>query len=537
MEAEPDNASVLRARITDLERRLAETQGLAARARAQEQLLELVDEAVMIADPGGTITYCNRAAGVLYGWPAEQLWGQSVFQVALADVAAEDTASILERVVRGDGWWGESRAWRRDGSIFPTAVAIAAIQERGGEPGTLVSITTDLTAQRALEDRCRQAQKMESVGLIAGGVAHDFNNLLTVIGGYGDLALTGMAPDDPVRDDILQIVKAASRASTLTSQLLTFSRRQTLDPMLLDLNAIVHDLLQLIERVIGADVELNVVPASPLWPIRADRGQIEQVLVNLVVNARDAVPAAGWIVLETANVTLEAPIDDFDLVIAAGDYVLLSVRDSGHGMDAETRRHIFEPFYTTKEAGRGTGLGLATVYGIVQRAGGSVRVESEVGQGTAFSIYFPRAGESRRRRQAPPGPLALRGGSETILLVEDDDHVRPIAERVLARLGYTVLPARGAEAAFGAARDHAGTIDLLLTDVVLPRSDGIQLAARLAPMCPRMQILYISGHADTAQVRPGPLPRGARFLAKPFTPDVLARAVREALDAKAAPEE
>jgi PAS domain S-box-containing protein len=510
---------------TTLERQLAELRLL------HEGVLATVGEAVLIGELDGTVTACNRAATELYGWPEAELRGRNIFQVALADVARDESDAILDRVCRGDGWWGENRAWRRDGSVFPTEVAITPVRDRDGYVAALVVAASDLSARHDLEEQFRHAQKMEALGLIASGVAHDFNNLLTAIRGYADLALRELAADHPARDDLRQIAQASQRAAALTGQLLAFARRQTPDPALLDLNAVLADLLRLIERVIGEDVELVVTRAADLWPVRGDRIHVEQVLLNLVVNARDALPRGGKVAIGTANATLDAPLERFGLRADPGDYVALTVRDNGLGMDPETRARLFEPFYTTKPHGRGTGLGLATVYGIVRQAGGAIEVKSEPNAGSCFTIYLPRAADARRPRASSGASSALRGGHETVLLVEDDEQVRPIAERVLRRLGYAVLSARGAEEAVRLSRDHAGPIDLVLTDVALPRSSGVELAGRLASQRPNVQILYMSGYADAAAPRHEPLPRGSRFLAKPFTPEKLARSIRDALDA------
>jgi PAS domain S-box-containing protein len=510
---------------TSLERQLAELRLL------HEGVLATVGEAVLIGELDGTVTACNRAAIELYGWPEAELRGRNIFQVALADAARDESDAILDRVCRGDGWWGESRAWRRDGSVFPTEVAITPVRDRDGYVAALVVAASDLSARHDLEEQFRHAQKMEALGLIASGVAHDFNNLLTAIRGYADLALRELAADHPVRDDLRQIAQASQRAAALTTQLLAFARRQTPDPALLDLNAVLADLLRLIERVIGEDVELVVTRAADLWPVRGDRIHVEQVLLNLVVNARDALPRGGKVAIGTANATLDAPLERFGLRADSGDYVALTVRDNGLGMDPETRARLFEPFYTTKPHGRGTGLGLATVYGIVRQAGGAIEVKSEPNAGSCFTIYLPRALDARRPRASGGASSALRGGHDTVLLVEDDEQVRPIAERVLRRLGYAVLSARGAEEAVRLSHDHAGPIDLVLTDIALPRSSGVELAGRLASQRPNVQILFMSGYADAAAPRHEPLPRGSRFLAKPFTPEKLARSIRDALDA------
>jgi nitrogen-specific signal transduction histidine kinase/ActR/RegA family two-component response regulator len=389
----------------------------------------------------------------------------------------------------------------------------------------------DISERKTLEVKLQQAAKMEAVGRLAGGVAHDFNNLLTIINGYGELVLDSLNSDDPMRGHLNEIMKAGDRAASLTRQLLAFSRQQVLAPQVLDLNALVADVEKMLRRLIGEDIELAMVRDSALGQVKADPGQIEQILMNLAVNARDAMPEGGKLVIETANVELDDTYADRHTVVTPGRYVMLAVTDTGTGMDAETQSHIFEPFFTTKEKGSGTGLGLAMVYGTVKQSGGYVWVYSELGQGTTFKIYLPRVeevAESVLGSEVRGRPVT---GSETILLVEDEGAVRALATKVLQDLGYKVLASGSPEDSFQIGERHTGPIDLLLTDVVLPGMSGREVAEHLVRLRPTLKVLYMSGYTDYAVARHGVLEPGTAFLQKPFTPANLARKVREVLDA------
>lgn len=394
---------------------------------------------------------------------------------------------------------------------------------------TLVVNSRDVTRQRALEEQQLQAQRMESVGRLAGGVAHDFNNLLTIITGRSHLALSRLAPDDPVRHDIEQIAMTAERAARLTQQLLTFSRRQGLRPEVMDLNSMIETMEASLLRPIGEHIEFVTTLAPALWAVKADPAQLEQVIMNLALNARDAMPTGGRLMVETANVALGAEMAGTPVGASPGDYVLLRVSDTGVGMDAATRARMFEPFFTTKEIGKGTGLGLFSVYGIVQQSGGHMTVESEPEQGTTIRIYLPRAAAGVTAAEPEPVEPTTRG-IETVLLVEDEEDVRGVVREMLALAGFTVLVAASADEAERICRDHPGPVHLLLTDVVMPRVSGVELVARLRPLRAAMRVLYMSGYADDTLLRHGALESGARLLPKPFTPDSLIRVVREVLD-------
>lgn len=394
----------------------------------------------------------------------------------------------------------------------------------------IVVNSRDVTENRAVEDQLRQAQKMEAVGRLAGGIAHDFNNLLTAIMGYGELAAGRLKPDDPTRTELSEIDRAAHRAADLTRQLLAFSRKQVLQPRVVNLNGIVSQTDKLLRRLIGEDVELVTRLHEPLGSVKADTGQIEQVLVNLAVNSRDAMPQGGKLTIETSEVELDESSSAFHFEVPPGRYVLLAVSDTGTGMDAQTLSHVFEPFFTTKEAGRGTGLGLSMVYGVVKQSGGHVTVYSEAGIGTTFKIYLPRVEDAPEEDRAPSDHATPLGGAETILVVEDEEAVRRLTCRTLEAHGYRVIPAADAHDALLLCERYAGQIDLMVTDVVMPELSGRAVARRAAVLQPRMKVLFMSGYTDDAIVQHGVLDAGTAFLQKPFTPRSLAAKVREVLD-------
>ena len=387
-------------------------------------------------------------------------------------------------------------------------------------------------ALRESEERLRQAQKMEAIGRLAGGVAHDFNNLLSIILSYSEMLAMDLKPGDPIREQLEEITGAGLRAASLTRQLLAFGRKQILRPAALDASAVAAGLVNLLKQLIGEDVELSVITQDALGKVNADAGQIEQIIMNLVVNARDAMPSGGKLTIETSNVELDADYASKQVDVTAGPYVLLTVTDTGIGMDATTREHIFEPFFTTKETGKGTGLGLATVFGIVRQSGGHIRVRSAPGDGTEFKIYLPRA--DARAAMAPSRPMAeeIAGprGCETILIVEDEEHVRTLAQTILRRQGYHVIEAKNAGDALLICEQDGATIHLLLTDVVMPRMSGPQLAERLLQVRPAMRVLYMSGYTDDARVRHRIWNYEFAFLEKPITPNALAKKVRDVLD-------
>jgi PAS domain S-box-containing protein len=386
-------------------------------------------------------------------------------------------------------------------------------------------------ALRRAEEQLRHSQKMEAIGRLAGGIAHDFNNLLSVVLGLTSLLLNGMGRDDPMRVDLEEIKTAGERAAALTQQLLAFSRQQVLEPRLVDLNEVIANMDRMLRRLLGEDIDLIARTYAGTWTVKVDPNQMEQVLMNLALNARDAMPNGGRLTLETANVDLDETYAREHLDVPAGEYVMVAVSDTGNGIEKETIAHIFEPFFTTKERGKGTGLGLSTAFGIVKQSGGSMWVYSEPGRGTTFKVYIPRA---RDLFQAPAVPQLLPttlSGTETILLVEDEDAVRHVASTILRRNGYEVLEARNGAEALHRCRKHSGPVHLLLTDVVMPRMSGRKLAEQLHQIRPNLRVLYMSGYTENAIDHHGVLDVGVAFIQKPITPDALARKVREVLDA------
>ena len=442
----------------------------------------------------------------------------SAYQATIA--AALHSKESFDTEYRVRRYDGQYRWLREQGRIVP---------EKDAQASHMVGFLTDITEHRILELQLRQAQKMEAVGRLAGGVAHDFNNLLTVIAGYSELQMRSIPETDPAHDQAEQIRAATTRAAALTRQLLAFSRQQVLLPRIVDLNVVVTDVDKMLRRIVGEDIEITPQLAPILGAVEVDPGQIEQVLVNLVVNARDAMPNGGQVVVETANIQIDQNYSSEHFYVKAGRYVRLSITDTGIGMDAVTRARLFEPFFTTKELGRGTGLGLATVYGIVKQSGGHIEVSSEPGHGTTFKIYFPLV---NRPVSAPaPHPPAADNsqGTEVILLVEDENSLRQMVTQVLSSRGYQVIAVRSAEEVeqIVAANPH---IDMLLTDVIMPKVGGPELVKRIAPRYPNMKVLFMSGYTANSMRRDGEHEQSSSFLEKPFTPQTLTAKVREILD-------
>jgi nitrogen-specific signal transduction histidine kinase/CheY-like chemotaxis protein len=405
------------------------------------------------------------------------------------------------------------------------------VRDETGSVYRLVGLAEDITERRHAGEQLRQAQKMEAVGRLAGGIAHDFNNLLTAIGGYADLALDQLNADDPVARDIAEIRRAATSASSLTGQLLAFGRKQMLQPQVLDLNKVVSGLTGLLTRLIGENIRLEWQLTTPVDRVNADPGQVEQVVLNLALNARDAMPGGGTLSIETANVELDAAYVSDHPGAVPGKHVMLAISDTGIGMDRVTQEHVFEPFYTTKEVGSGTGLGLATVYGIVKQSGGSIFIYSEPGQGTTFKIYLPCCDLIADPIPVQPSAEQILKGNETILLVEDQPEVRAVARATLTRAGYTVLEASQGEEALQIEQDYRERIHLLLTDVVMPTMSGRELARRLLQRRSDIRVLYTSGYTDDAIVHHDVIESGVAFIQKPFLPANLLRKIRNVLDA------
>jgi PAS domain S-box-containing protein len=474
----------------------------------------------------------NPRLASMLGYTAADLVARPVATVRSAEdedreatTRADLLSGAIDRAVR------ETRYRHRDGRVVRATVTLSLHRDVSNQPQYFIAIIEDISDRRALEEQLVQSQKMEAIGRLAGGVAHDFNNLLTAILGYSNLVLEELEPFHPARADVHEMRKASESAAALTQQLLAFSRKQILQPQVLDLNAAVARADGLLQRLIGEDIALVSRLDSELARISADPGQIEQVILNLAINARDAMPHGGKLTIETSNVELDQSYAAKHPGSSPGAHVMLAVSDTGIGMDEDTLAHVFEPFFTTKQRGEGTGLGLSTVYGIVKQSGGSIWVYSEPGRGTTFKVYFPRvvAGE-------PVAPVAPRAeglrGSETILLAEDQPEVRSIGSAVLTRYGYQVLEAANGEQALAIIRSHPGPIHLLLSDVVMPSMNGPELARRVQADHPGIRVLFASGYTDDAIVRHGVLDPGVAFLQKPFTPTALLKKIRELLDAQ-----
>ncbi len=462
------------------------------------------------------------------GKSEQETWGQGWLD-AVHPNDRERIAEVWSNAVKtGSHYVAEFKVLRKDGEYRDLLVRGVPVKENGDAIREWVGTCTDLTDQRQLEEQFRQAQKMEAVGRLAGGVSHDFNNLLGVIIGYSDLLLASTVLDDRLRPKVEEIKKAGHRAAALTRQMLAFSRKQVLMPKVLDLNAVVVEISKMLLRLLGEHIELVIRLSPVLDHVKVDPIQIEQVIMNLAINARDAMPMGGKLIIETANVELDQRHGQCDVDAQPGSYVSLVVSDTGTGMEKETQTRIFEPFFTTKEAGKGTGLGLATVYGIVKQSGGSIWVRSEPGKGATFEVYLPRANEALKEVQ-PETTIPLLQGSGTILLVEDEDSFRELSHRLVESMGYSVIEAANGADALHIARQFRDPIHLLITDVVMPGMSGGELAETLLARHPQMKVLYVSGHTDDVIVHYAILKPGVAFLQKPFTRDALAKKIREVL--------
>jgi PAS domain S-box-containing protein len=526
------------------ERRQAE----AALRKSQElhrRVIETSTDAIALFDLKGRVLFASPASRTILGYEPRELVGRQFVDLIHPD-DVEPATEVIGAALAGEG----SRAYtarlrHRDGQWVWLEGIPAVILDEEGLPEMVLGVARDVTERlhadeqrRELEDQLRQAQKMEAVGRLAGGIAHDFNNLLTAIGGYGQLALASLSSDESgARRQLEELLQAADRAAKLTRQLLAFSRRQVLQPRLVDLNDVVGDVESMLARLIGEDIEVVTSLDTELGRIHADPSQLEQVVVNLAVNARDAMPHGGRLLIETANAELDEDFVSRHVGSRIGPYVSLTVADTGDGMDAETATRVFEPFFTTKEAGSGTGLGLSTVYGIVKQSNGYVAVDSERGRGTVVTIYLPRvpAVAQRRADTAPRAaePFARRG-SETVLVVEDEEIVRSLVRELLESLGYTVVDAHDGDEALAVLKCSSPPIDLVLTDLVMPRMSGRDLARRVAELQPETAVLLVSGYAGDTVTAEGPLEPGTAFLEKPFTGAELAAKVREVLDSTGA---
>jgi PAS domain S-box-containing protein len=514
------------ASVLDITRRREAERALAERETRLRSLLDNAHVSVSVLTPDGVVLEVNRYMLDLLGVTEDAIVGHHIREFQVPGQEEETVAAYQANVRQGEGRTRDVELRRPDGTTV--LMDFSAVRVRYGDDDLVLTIGRDVTAERRMERQLQMAQRMEAVGRLAGGVAHDFNNLLTAIRGYAELLREDLPDAAPGREDVDEILTAAGRATALTRQLLAFSRQQVLRPRIVDLNELATGTEKLLRRLIGEDVQLAVHLAPVPVLVKADPGQIEQVIINLAVNSRDAMPQGGTLAIETSAVDLDESYAAMHLPVVPGPYVMLTVTDTGVGMSKDVQARIFEPFFTTKEAGKGTGLGLATVYGIVKQSDGYIWVYSEPGQGTTFRIYLPRvAGEADAPLAA--APVVATGGSETILLVEDDEPLRRLARQVLERHGYTVLDAADPEQALAVAA-HVGVVQLLLTDVVMPGMGGRELAERLLRERPGLKVLYISGYADDAIAHHGMLTPGAELLQKPYGSEMLLRKVRETLD-------
>ncbi|MFQ5528077.1 MAG: ATP-binding protein [Thermoanaerobaculia bacterium] len=509
----------------------AEDEALRDTGMRYRTLFEESRDAIFISTPEGRLVDVNPAAIELFGYSSkEELLDADIARDLYLDPTGRK-AWLLRLEQQGFVKDHELVLRTRQGRRLHVLETASAVLGEAGEVLGYQGILRDVTEERELERRLGMSQKLEAVGRLAGGVAHDFNNLLTAVIGYSELVLARLGTDDPVRLDLEQIKKAGDRAASLTRQLLAFSRQQVLRPKLLNLNELILDIESLLRRTIGEDIELTTALEAKLWCVKADPSQVDQILMNLAVNSRDAMPDGGKLIFETANVVLDDAFAASHEGASTGPHVVISVTDSGFGMDETTRSRLFEPFFTTKEQGRGTGLGLATVYGIVKQSGGYVWVDSETGRGTTFKIYLPRVeGSIENECDGQRAGDAARGGSETVLLVEDDEGVRRLAARVLSRSGYEVLQARHPSEALEIATHHEGSIGLLLTDLVMPTMSGTQLSRRITDLRPEVRVLYMSGYAPDRVSLREEIGSALPLLGKPFTREALLRTVRDVLE-------
>ena len=502
---------------------------------------ENAKDAIYIHDLNGRYLMVNKAGEELIGYSRDEIMRMRICDVVSRGDLDRIHARLKKKIADHSPTIYEVEAIRKDGSRVPIEVSSRLLYENG-VPVAVQGSARDTTERKRAEAELRtsqlqlqQSQKLEAIGQLAGGVAHDFNNMLTAIIGYTDLSLRRVGLENPIRRNLEETKKAAERAASLVRQLLAFSRKQILEPKVLDLNDVVKDLHKMLKRLIGENITLDTRLDEGLGSVKADPCQVEQIIMNLVVNARDAMPRGGRVTIETTNTTLDANSDLEHVSVKPGEYVMLTVSDTGSGMDQATLGRIFEPFFTTKDLGKGTGLGLSTVYGIVKQSGGNIWVYSEPGMGTVFKVYLPRIDNADAPTIDKLGYEATAPrGTETILLVEDEDVVRGLTRKILMQAGYNVLDAAGGEEAIRLCRTHAGAIDLLLTDVVMPGISGKEIADRLLELRPETRILFMSGYTDEAIVQHGVLDEGVEFIQKPFTWVGLARKVRDVLNSNGA---
>jgi PAS domain S-box-containing protein len=515
----------------ELQRRIAEQVQSNEALTLRDRAIQAVSQGILITDPNrpdNPIIYASPGVERLTGYRVEEILGHNCrfFQGAKTDPAA--VKEFRDAIRAGRECSVEILNYRKDGSPFWNALYITPVRDEQGKLLHFIGVQADVTERRKLEDQLRQSQKMDAFGQLAGGVAHDFNNLLTLISGYSEILLDLLPANDSKRAFVAAISDAGERAAGLTRQLLSFSRRTVLEPKVVDLNAVVAAAEKMLRRMIGEDVLLTTVLDPRICRVKLDPNQMGQVLLNLAVNARDAMPQGGRLTIETKNVELDEAYVNSHIEVQPGRYVLLTTSDTGTGIAPEIKSRIFEPFFTTKGVGKGTGLGLSVVHGIIKQSNGQIEVYSELGLGTTFKIYLPAVEE-----EAVPGAAVqtqVGRGSETVLLVEDEDGVREMARVALHAMGYTVMSAASCKAALQIVKSQTGDIDILVTDVVMPEMSGRELAEVLGPRFPKMKVLYLSGYTEDAVIRHGILQAEVAFLQKPYTPMILLRKVRQVLD-------
>jgi two-component system cell cycle sensor histidine kinase/response regulator CckA len=510
-------------------RDISERKRTEAVLREQAALLDAATDAIIVRTLDHQVIYWNAGAERLFGWKRAEVVGRRMD--AWEQSLSHDFEAAHAKLLKDGHWSGELERTAKTGRRMTIFCHFTLLRDGQGQPNAYLAISADITEKKQLESQLRQAQKLESVGRLAGGVAHDFNNLLTVIMGYSNFLLEDL-PQGSMRSDVEQIKKAAEQAVSLTQQLLAFSRKQILQPKSLDLNDLIADMHKLLLRLLGEDIDLLTVPGPGLGLVKADPGQIQQVIANLAVNARDALPEGGKLTMETANVEIDQEFVSRHPMGRTGSYVMMAISDNGIGMDEEIQAHIFEPFYTTKGRGKGTGLGLSTVYGIIKQSNGFIWVYSEPGKGTTFKIYFPRVWEQIEETREVTGGETGSHGSETVLIVEDAPPVRAFAARSLREKGYTVLEATDGLEAVHVAQEFGAEIHLVVADMIMPNLSGKELISRIRVTRPDIKALYVSGYTGDAISHHGILDSGIAFLQKPFTASDLARKVREVIDSK-----
>jgi two-component system, cell cycle sensor histidine kinase and response regulator CckA len=531
LEQDRDLPPLVGGTLVDITRWKRAEETLRQRAHRFRVMLEKSSDAISLVDSTGNVLYSSHAVSPIFGYDLDERIGQNVFEFVHPEDAAQVLSTFGKLVQRPFASISTQLRYRhKDGSWRWIEALGTNLLDDASVQGVVINYR-DMTEQRRLQEQLIQAQKMEAVGAVAGGVAHDFNNLLTAILGYSDMILEKAAPNSALHRYSMQIKQAGERAASLTRQLLAFSRLQVMAPKVLDLNAVLSEMSRMLRRVIGENIRLNVVTVPALGRVKADPSQIEQVIINLAVNARDAMPQGGELTIRTANEAIGESVAEDKIMVRSGAYILLEVSDTGYGMDSETRARAFEPFFTTKERGKGTGLGLSTVYGIVKQSGGYIWLSSEPGKGASFKIYLPSVNEAVSTAKAPEASACDPGGAETILLVEDENAVRALLRRVLRSKGYRVLEAVRGEEAVAICQSYQERIDLILTDIVMPKMSGHDLAHHASSLHPESKLLYMTGYAGAKIGSARLLDMGAQFIQKPFSADTLTQKIRAVLDA------